>query len=161
MGLFGGKPNIKKMKNKGDIDGLIKSLSHNDVMIRQEATEALLTIFSEMSVVVGDREIDVWPRRVAANELLRKISSEAGEAFLASLRDSIGIINSLNEAIGSLKGLPDGGRMMLQISLCSTLEKIGDRRFIVPLQRLAEALKDDRDRSSIKKTLDKLQKLTD
>ncbi len=39
MGLF--DPNIKKMENKGDIEGLVKALQHDRSSIREKAAFAL------------------------------------------------------------------------------------------------------------------------
>lgn len=38
------KPNVKKMQETGDIDGLINALMHKDVMVKEKAKEALVSL---------------------------------------------------------------------------------------------------------------------
>ena len=157
MGIFSRKPNIKKMKKNEDVDGLLKAPGHSDLIVRKEATGALEELFNEMTDVLSDKKIDVWPRRVAAAELFRRISSEADKTVMKILRDQV--VEPLIDTLDGIEELPYGGRMMLLPPICQTLENIDDSRVIEPLRKLCEALKTDEDHQSmIKKIIEKIQR---
>lgn len=67
MGIFG-KPNIGKMKEKGDVKGLIKALKDKDPDVSRRAKSALIemgqTSVEPLEKALGDKDSDV--RRGAA-----------------------------------------------------------------------------------------------
>lgn len=88
MPLFG-PPNIEKLKEKRDLDGLLKALTHKDAATRRKAVEALGDLGDYRSVgaltdALGDEDADV---RQAARETLRKFGDEPLEFLLTTLRE--------------------------------------------------------------------------
>lgn len=41
MGIFDRKPNVEKLREKRDVEGLMKALKHKDINVRLGAAEAL------------------------------------------------------------------------------------------------------------------------
>jgi len=129
---------IKKLKEKGDIDGLIKE-------------------FNKMTSVLRDRKIDIWPRRVAAAEYFRRISNEADETLMKIVRDQV--VEPLIQTLDGIEELPYGSKMMFLTPICQTMENIGDSRVIEPLRKLSKALKDDEDHQiMVNRTIEKIKK---
>ncbi len=159
MGIFGKvfKLNIGKMKKECDIDGLSKALGHSDPMVRQRATSAFEELINEWTSILGDKKIDVWPRRAAVIELLRRVSSKAktNETLTKILRDLA--VKPLIETLDDIEELPYGSRMLLLPGICQTLETVGDPRAIEPLRKVSKALEAD-ERRMIKKTIERIQK---
>ena len=72
MGIFG--PNIRKMKENHDIDGLIKALKHSDTVVRMDAAIALGEIRNIRAVeplidALKDTEIVRWEAVWALGEI--------------------------------------------------------------------------------------------
>lgn len=73
MGLFGlGKPNIKKMKAKRDVEGLIKALSGQGWDIHNEAAEALGDIKNPRAIEPLIQALRDDEDRSAARALLKR-----------------------------------------------------------------------------------------
>jgi len=50
MSIFYRKPNVEKMRDKGDLEGLFKALGHKDYEVRGNAAEALGKIGDKRAV---------------------------------------------------------------------------------------------------------------
>jgi HEAT repeat protein len=84
MGLF--KPNVEKMKAKGDIKGLIKALGYKkDDAVRQAATEALVEI-GALAVEPLITALEYYEARDAAIEALTGIGLPAVGHLIAAVR---------------------------------------------------------------------------
>lgn len=57
MGIFG-KPNIKKLKKRGDVDGLIKALVHEDRKVRRDAASAIGKIADKKTVPLLKKAVE-------------------------------------------------------------------------------------------------------
>ena len=124
-GIF--KPNVGRMKEKRDIDGLAKALKHKDVAIRRGAAEALGHLRDARAVepliqALNDADTDV--RRSAAQALEDMKDARAVEPLVQTLNDEdTDVRRNVAYALGHL----------------------GDRRAIEPLvQILKHSDKDDR-----------------
>ncbi len=125
MSLFGGPPNVAKLKAKRDLKGLFKALEYQkNAKIRKAAVEALMELGDPQAieplsaVMQSDPEIGI--RWLAAEALGRIGDSRAVEPLIAALKnDGVGYAEYAAEA----------------------LEKIVDERAIEPL---LAALKDGR-----------------
>jgi len=93
MPLFG--PNIKKMKEKGDVKGLIQLIVHKDAKIRIEATKALTELKSIDALAQEVSKNDNPSIRVGAAQILKGIEdTEAIEGLTNALLSAIRLGNS-------------------------------------------------------------------
>jgi HEAT repeat protein len=115
MGLFG-FPNVEKLKNKGNVEGLIKALSYEkDIFVRREAAYALGAV-EPLCAALNDSDGNV---RARAAEALVKIGKPSVEPLCAALK---------NNSNGNVRA-----------GAAEALGKIGDVRTVGPLYA---ALKD-------------------
>ncbi|MGB9859796.1 MAG: HEAT repeat domain-containing protein [Moorellaceae bacterium] len=131
------KPDIEKLKAKGDVDGLIKALEYQeDSQVRAEAACALAELFWELeeidastveSLIAALRDKDEDVRAVTAGalhgarflSLVGEISAPAVESLIAFLKDEDWIVRE---------------------AAAGALGEIGDARAVEPL---TVALKDE------------------
>lgn len=91
MPLFGlfGPPNIEKLKEKGDVEGLIKALRHDDGVVRLRAQSALADlgdmVVEPLIAALEDKESSV--RGGAAGALGDLRDARAVEPLIAALKD--------------------------------------------------------------------------
>jgi hypothetical protein len=152
MPLFG-PPNIEKLKEKRDADGLIQALGDKDARLRADAAWALWNLRDDMGRDHFDFPINVQPwnlygerftvRQIAPWALGEFGDARAVEPLLASLKVSdVDVHRSAAEALGklgdaravealiaALQNLDDIGR---RIS-AEALGKLGDARAVEPL----------------------------
>ncbi|MCG2721133.1 MAG: HEAT repeat domain-containing protein [Thermodesulfovibrionales bacterium] len=125
MGIFDkffGPPNIEKLKEKRDVEGLIKALSHEDADTRSKAAEALGDLKDARAVetlIARLKDKDSVVRKTAANALGKLADARAVEPLVAALKDEN----------------PD-----VRAAAAVALGMIGDARAVKPL---AAALKDE------------------
>jgi len=162
MGLFGlGKPNIKDMKNKKDIVGLIKiALGERKFNVRRKAIVALGELgesaVEELILILKDKNVPpiVLPNSVDLMTYLKNRSQYEidRERFLnyfqyksrvALALGAIGDPRAVETLIGALKGeyVPDGAahideKIWIRGSAARALGKIRDARAIKPLIQL-------------------------
>lgn len=106
------KPDIEKMERKGDVEGLIKALKHEDSDVRREAEEALGRIGGPIAVeplfdMFKDKEETDGVRRGALRSLKKMGSSEVVELFISVLKDKsqdVDVRVGVTEALGELGG---------------------------------------------------------
>jgi hypothetical protein len=102
--LFG-PPNIEKLKERRDVDGLVKALSHEDAYVRCEAAKALGDLKDGRAVepllaVLKDKEYLV---RRAAEKALGRIGAAAVEPLVAALKDKdANVRGAAAEALGEI-----------------------------------------------------------
>ncbi len=88
--MFGFRTNVKKLKERGDIKGLVKALGHKDVSIKIDAANALGEIGDSSAAdalldAMKDKNTDV---RKAAVRALAKIADDRSiAAIVKALRD--------------------------------------------------------------------------
>jgi len=121
MPLFG-PPNIEKLKEKGDVGGLIKALGHKDPSVARHAIGALTEL--------GLAE--------AAEELSAALDTERREEVRISLVYALGKLGN-PKAVGSLTKALDDHSARVRGGAASALGKIGDHRVA---QSLAPLLRD-------------------
>ena len=112
------KPNVEKLKEKRNINRLIKTLSDNDVELRRRAASALGEIGGEESVepliqLLGDSDVELRKKAVFA---LGEIGDE--------------------KAVGSLMQLLGDTNIELRRIAVSALGEIGDSKAVEPLKQL-------------------------
>jgi HEAT repeat protein len=153
MPLFG-PPNVSKLIEKRDINGLIKALLYKDPLARQEAAKALGEIGSTQAVaplnktIKEDNEEDV---RSAAAEALGEIGdTRATEPLTDALTGSYkydkaiyGALRKLGEpafqALIQIISLPASDRTMYRkMGVCSEIGTFKDARAIPPLIKALE-----------------------
>ena len=108
--MFFLKPNVAKLKEKKDVGGLIKALSHKDVSIRVEAANALAEVGDSSAVealikALSDSSIDV---RKAA---VRALANVADERAVASLVKVLKEDDSIDVRVEAAKALVEVGQM--------------------------------------------------
>jgi HEAT repeat protein len=124
MGLLDklfGPPNVKKLEQKGDVEGLIKALCHEDKDVRQKAAEALGRM--------GDVRA-VEPLILALKDSESDVAADAAGAL-----GKIGDVRAVEPLVLALKDLDNDFRKQVAWAL----GKIGDARAI---ETLIGALKD-------------------
>ena len=144
MGLF--KPNIEKMKAKGDVEGLIKALKHKDVRVRGGAAFAL----ERLGWKPGD-DIEKARYLIAKREWddLAGLGGPAVESLIQALKDEdrdvqTGAAEALRK-IGEpaveplIKALKDENSDVRGVA-AECLGEIGDARAVEPF---IQALKDE------------------
>ena len=90
MGLF--PPNVERLKEKGDVSGLVKALGYKDEAVRREAAKALGEIGDAAAVeplITALRDEDPWARSFAASALGLIGGPAAAEPLVAALRDAV------------------------------------------------------------------------
>lgn len=115
MPLFGGPPNVEKLKEKRNVKGLIRALSHDDVSVRQGASQALGQIGDTQAVepLIGAASDGDARVRVTVAKALGQI----GDARALPL-----LVNLLNDEEGNVRA-----------AAVWALGNIGDVRAVEPL----------------------------
>ncbi len=113
--IFKGKPDIKKMKENKDVEGLIEALKHKDNLIREDAAEALGRIGDKRAVKPLIHALEDEDRGV------RKLTAVA----LGNIKDK----RAVEPLINALK---DGGYGVYEDASWA-LGRIGDKRAVEPL----------------------------
>lgn len=107
MGIFGGKPNIEKLKAKKDIEGLIKALKHKDKTVRSDAACALGDTGDARAVelLIKALKDEYWGvRNAAALALASTGDARAVGPLTQALRDeNLAVRSSASAAISLLK----------------------------------------------------------
>ena len=149
MRLF--KPNIRKLKAKKDVEGLIKALGHRDEYVRENAVRALGEIGNARAIEGLIKALDDsdWPVREAAAEELGKIGDpRAVEHLIKALDDDIDVRLKAVEALGKIgepavegliKALDDD--IDVRREAVKALGEIGDPR---AFDALSELVHDDK-----------------
>jgi len=98
MPLFG-PPNIRKLEEKRDVDGLIKALSHSDARTRRKAAEALGNLGDVRAVepLIAVLEEEAWEVREAAASALQKVRDPGAVGPLVAALRSRGHVNRFVE----------------------------------------------------------------
>ena len=73
------KPNIDKMEQNGDLEGLIKALKNNDCIIRKEAVVALKKLADKRALVplIDALKYEKWHDKYAVMDSVRENAAEA------------------------------------------------------------------------------------
>jgi HEAT repeat protein len=147
MGLFGfGKPNVKELEQKHDIDGLIKALENKSLEVRYDAVQALGRIGDARAVTplcaaLKDPYIEV---RMAAADVLGKMGDARAveplvnqltkEKFSRASEDAAkALIKIGTPAVSTLiTGLGESDWNVLSTVIC-VLGRIKDARAVEPL----------------------------
>lgn len=116
MGIFG-KPNIEKLKEKRDVDGLIRALKHSDWLVHQRAAGAL-------------GKID-GPRATEALIELLGNSDRNNRQYAVSALAEIGDARAVNSIIGALRD----SSYSVRLCAAEALGKIKDGKAIAPLMK--------------------------
>ncbi len=119
MGFFSGlfRPNVEKMKSRGDIEGLARELRHRDWHVRMDAAEALGQLGDERAVphlIEALRDESHHVRREAAEALGHIGDRRALEPLIRALRNEWGDEDS---------------------PILAAIERLGERRAIEPIIR--------------------------
>jgi HEAT repeat protein len=159
--LFGllGPPNVKKLKAKGDVQGLITALGYKrDATVPQTAAQALVEIGHAREAVEALEKMDdaravapliivlrdkVWRVRRVAARALEKIGTLAVEPLIAALKDeewrvregaasALGQIGDPRGVAPLIAALEDTDRIVRRAA-ASALGQIGDPRGAEPL----------------------------
>ncbi len=150
------KPNVEKMKERGDVEGLIKALRHKDVSVRKKAAKALGDLNAKDAVdalieALKDEDVDV---RIEVARALGKVKDpKAVDALLEVVRKD----ESLDVRIEAAKALKEIGYSKateLMVNLISQSLKVPKEiaEKIVSESRINEIMLDK------KKLLDKFLK---
>jgi HEAT repeats/zinc-ribbon domain/PBS lyase HEAT-like repeat len=138
------KPNIEKLKAKGDVLGLTQALGHKDARVRMDAANALGTLQDARAVeplAAALQDDDQYVRCRAAEALGRIGDASAVEPLIVSLGDplvrqvaigalgELGNVRAVEPLIAALKDDDPFGRSLA----AEALGKIGDPRAIEPL----------------------------
>ena len=132
MGLF--KPNIKKMKKKSDIFGLIDALDNKDGYVRVQAAEALLEKIPALVQVLKEGNENV--RRAGVMALGKIAVGIGGEA--------IAVANALPPLLQALMDPDDSVREYATVSLAQIAENGGAKAVVAVngLSPIIQALTD-------------------
>ncbi|MGZ7049223.1 MAG: HEAT repeat domain-containing protein [Methanobacterium sp.] len=73
------KPNVDKMEQNGDLEGLIRALKHNDCIIRKEAVVALKKIADKRALfqLIDALKYEKWQDKYAIMDSVRENAAEA------------------------------------------------------------------------------------
>jgi HEAT repeat protein len=161
---FGGV-NIQELQRRGDVDGLLKALTHKDYLVRRDAANALGAIGDPRAVVplmasLSDKRDATplnngWVHQAAAKALGEIGDSRAVDALIAALGDKGGLAITegvakllvqrgdpqLAPVLAPMLAVPDPWILIditTQKSAASALGRIGDARAVQPLAALLE-----------------------
>lgn len=81
-----GRPDVKGMKERGDVDGLITALSHSDQGVRQQAAKALGELKDQRAVAPLLEIVQSDPRLVVRFEAEHGLRSIGGPGYIQALR---------------------------------------------------------------------------
>jgi len=114
MGIFGRKPNLAKMEQEKDVQGLIKALRHKEHRIRIGATLSLGRLSDKRAIepLIETFNDQNWLVRVGAAEALGRIGKPAVEILVQHLTHIFPTV---------------------RLGAAEALGKIGDKRTIKPL----------------------------
>lgn len=118
MGIFSRKPNIKRLKRKRDIEGLIEALEHRDYPVRQEAAKALGLIGDSRAVPSLLKLLDRWNH---------------DDIMQTNIIDALGEIGSLTAVDTLIDALLYSKYDFVRAAAAVALGKIGDWRAVRPL----------------------------
>ncbi|MHB8958933.1 MAG: HEAT repeat domain-containing protein [Candidatus Limnocylindrales bacterium] len=172
MPLFGGPPDIDRLKADNDVPGLIKALRYQkDALVPQNAARALGEIGDPTAVaplVASLTDRDGMVRQAAARSLGKIGDARAVEPLIAALRDGwvrSEAVESLGQighpaAVGPVVAALDDSNPDVRIAAVRSLGRLHDARAVAPL---IAALKDtDRDmRTEAINSLGELEALGD
>lgn len=99
MGIFG-KPNIEKLKEKRDVEGLIKALKDKNEIVRENAAEALGDIGDERAVEPLLKVLKTRSKYVRRAALEKIVGKEKADEFIkrrAGKRLSLKLVEQLGE----------------------------------------------------------------
>jgi len=138
------KPNVEKLKAKGDVKGLVKALEYyKDSKVRPEAADALVKLGTPAvePLVAALKESDKDAGRCAAEALGKIGDVRAVEPLIAALKDSE-MIEAAADALGKI----DGARAVepliaalkdsddhVRWAAAKALAEIGDASAVLPL----------------------------
>lgn len=122
MGIFSRKPNIEKLKEKKDVDGLIKALDHKDWDVAMSAREPLVQIIAESRIA---RDV----------ETIRHIYREGYDDIVvrAEAIRALGVVKDKWAIELLIKSLHDPIYDFSHIEVVMALGKIKDERAVKPL----------------------------
>lgn len=159
------KPDINKMRNSKDIDGLIKALRHQDIRIRMNAAYAIGDVGDRKGVeplieVLKD-PIQGWGIRMVAATSLGKLHDEraieplealaTGKDTTAADAATIAIARIRGDAPSLIEALGTGrGDIASRVGAIIELGDLGDERAVEPLiGMLKEQYQDEYERGNI------------
>jgi len=131
------KPNIRKLKEKRDIKGLVKALYHKDSSIRIDAANALGEIGDPSAVdgllgALKDESTDV--RRAAVRALVKIADDKSIPAIVAALKD-----DSLDVRLEVAKAIAEIGKKKAQ-GIAETISET----FNIPVGTAEKILKENK-----------------
>lgn len=123
MSMSGFKPNIYKMEQNNDLEGLIRALKYNDCIIRKEAVVALKKIADKRALfpLIDTLKYEEWQDKYAVMNSVRENAAEA----LGLLKDK----RAVEPLINALKDKDVDVRW----KAAWALGNIGDKKAIGPL----------------------------
>lgn len=127
------KPNIKKLREKGDVDGLMKALTHKDWRVASRATTALEEIADESEAARDAETI----RKIYHKARFRRDLRERAMRAMGIIKDK-GAVELLIEIIHRPKDRPFArfARSERRLEAVVALGRIKDRRAVEPLIEL-------------------------
>lgn len=157
MGIFDRKPNIGKMKAKGDVEGLIKALRYKkDWVVGAEATDALIEIVDDRTVgaiepLIQTLKDECESVREHAVMVLEEIAQAAVEPLIQAMKDknmyvrdgaarALGDVGDERAVAPLIQALRDENKDV-HCSASVALEKIGDKGAVEPLILINELLR--------------------
>ena len=169
MGIFDGlfKPNVEKLKEKMDVEGLLKALDYKDKNVRLSAAEALGKLKSRMAIdplIRAMKDNDSYVRKEAAKALGEIKDNRAIDPLIRALKDNDSDVRKeAAKALGEIKDEKAIGPLTLalgdsnehvRLRVAEALGKIGK----TPVELLIQALKDinSRVRFGAAEALDKI-----
>lgn len=141
MPLFG-PPNIEKLRQKRDVVGLLKALSHKDALIQLNAENALGELGTAAVEPLIDAALHAWTANVreAAMEALRKLGTAALIARLededARVREATALALGQLEDTGAVEPLTaalEDDEADVCVAVALALGELGDARGVEPL----------------------------
>jgi hypothetical protein len=122
---IGGKPNVQSLKEKGDVEGLVRALSNKDPWVRCQAARALGELRDQRAVapLLRIAESDTEPRvRTYAVEALTNFRDQRSVTVLIGALDNPGLRDKAAESLGAIND-PSCVAPLLEI-----IRNPGDRR---------------------------------
>lgn len=144
------KPDIARLKARGDINGLIHAMGYEDLNLRMEAMDALGDLAEPRAIdpLIEVLKEEDYTLRMCASNALRKIGAPAVPRLVAAFHSRSDFMRATAVDILARIGAPaipaliDGLKdldPLARLSAVRTMEKINDPRLAAPL---AAALKD-------------------